>query len=134
MTTESIKDIIEWGKKLAELLRESRTKAAAQVDTPKKAYCWYAVGLAGLAAAALLGLWFWTAGAGGLAINARIKSLKHDADAAAKQAEQTVSDGKRREEAAIHAAVSSVGGTDADHLPDLLAGLLGEWRKEHPGY
>ncbi|MBQ8089757.1 MAG: transposase [Pyramidobacter sp.] len=98
-----------------------------------KAYRAYLIAFAAVALAALLAFWLWRGYGGNANVGKTIDAIKATAKTNDSRIDAILDMAKEREENAKHETVEKVAAVSDDNLPDLLAGLLSEYRKQHPG-
>lgn len=89
----------------------------------------FAVAVVGL----LLALWFLTNSAGRREVVTKLTEIKHTTKTNERRADEIIDAAKSREEAAKRETAENIGAMSDDHLPDVLAGLLADYRREHSG-
>lgn len=136
--TDTVKTALEWAGKIAALLKQTTAQAAANPDTPKKIYHWYWIGLAALAsatlaamAAALLVCKLY-GDSGESRTKEKIAEIKAAAETHTRRTDAILDAAKHREETARNETAEQMAAVPDDDLPDLLAGLLEDYRKQHP--
>lgn len=138
MTLDTVKTALEWAKKIAALFKQTTAQAVANPETPKKIYHWYWIGLAALASATLAAM------ATALFIcklygdadksqtKEKIAEIKASAEIHARRTDAILDAARHREETARNETAEQMAAVPDDDLPDLLAGLLEDYRKQHP--
>lgn len=103
-------------------------KLLEKLDTaaPRHARAMY---LTAAVIAALLLWWLLRADAGRHEVNDKINEIKVTAEVSERRADAIVDAKKAREEAVHDETVKTVQAVSDDGLPDLLAGLLKDWRE-----
>ena len=81
----------------------------------------------------LLALWLLSNSAGRREVGTKLTEIKQTAKINECRADEIIDAAKSREEAAKRETAESIGAVSDDHLPDVLAGLLAEYRREHGG-
>lgn len=89
----------------------------------------FAVAVVGL----LLALWFLSNGAGRREVGTKLTEIKQTIKTNERRADEIIDAAKSREEAAKRETAENIGAVSDDHLPDVLAGLLADYRREHGG-
>lgn len=89
----------------------------------------FAVAVVGL----LLALWFLSNSPGRREVGAKLKEIKQTTKTNERRADEIIDAAKTREEAAKRETAENISAMSNDHLPDVLAGLLAEYRREHGG-
>lgn len=98
-----------------------------------KMYRAYIIALAAVALAALLAYWLFRGYAGRREVGAKMDEIKQTSAVNASRVETIIDAAKNREEAAKRETAQNIGTVSDDDLPDVLAGLLAEYRREHAG-
>ena len=83
--------------------------------------------------ALLLVLWLLPNSAGRREVGTKLTEIKKTTKINERRADEIIDAAKSREEAAKRETAENIGTVSADHLPDVLAGLLAEYRREHVG-
>ena len=81
----------------------------------------------------LLALWFLSNGAGRRKVGTKLAEIKQTTKVNERRADEIIDAAKSREEAAKRETADSIRSVSDDHLPDVLAGLLADYRREHGG-
>lgn len=89
----------------------------------------FAVAVVGL----LLTLWLLSNSAGRREVGTKLTEIKQTTKVNERRADEIIDAVKSREEAAKRETAQHIGAVSDDHLPDVLAGLLAEYRREHGG-
>ena len=89
----------------------------------------FAVAVVGL----LLALWLLSNSAGRREVAIKLTEIKQTTKTNERRADEIIDAAKTREEAAKRETAQSINSMSDDHLPDVLAGLLAEYRREHGG-
>lgn len=89
----------------------------------------FAVAVVGL----LLALWLLSNSPGRREVGTKLTEIKQTAKINERRADEIIDAAKTREEAAKRETAESIRSVSDDHLPDVLAGLLAEYRREHGG-
>lgn len=79
----------------------------------------------------LLALWFLSNSAGRREVGTKLTEIKQTTKTNERRADEIIDAAKSREEAAKRETGESIRAVSDDHLPDVLAGLLAEYRREH---
>ncbi|MBO7670259.1 MAG: hypothetical protein J6S60_06675 [Oscillospiraceae bacterium] len=95
-----------------------------------KRYGAYALALVGLLAA-LLAVWLFRGYGGRPEVGEKLTDIRRDMETNERRVENILEAAKHKEEEAKHETIEKVGAVSDDALPDLLAGLLADWRKSH---
>lgn len=90
----------------------------------QRAFCAYMIA----AAAALLAYWLWSGYGGSLRVSAKVIEIQRTADEHERRAGAVVDAAKQKEEVIAREVEKIVRIVSDDALPDLLAGLLDEYR------
>lgn len=83
--------------------------------------------------ALLLALWFLSNSAGQREVGLKLTEIKQTTKTNERRADEIIDAAKSREEAAKRETGESIRAVSDDGLPDLLAGLLSEYRRERGG-
>ena len=89
----------------------------------------FAVAVVGL----LLALWLLSNSPGRREVGDTLSEIKQTTVHNERRADEIIDAAKSREEAAKRETAENIGAVSDDHLPDVLAGLLAEYRCEHGG-
>lgn len=89
----------------------------------------FAVAVVGL----LLVLWLLSNSAGRREVGTKLTEIKQTTKVNERRADEIIDAAKSREEAAKRETAQNIGTVSDDGLPDLLAGLLSEYRRERGG-
>jgi len=89
----------------------------------------FAVAVVGL----LLALWLLSNNAGRREVGTKLTEIKQTTKVNERRADEIIDAAKSREEAAKRETGESIRAVSDDHLPDVLAGLLAEYRREQGG-
>ena len=81
----------------------------------------------------LLALWFLSNSAGRREVGLKLTEIKQTTKTNKRRADEIIDAAKSREEAAKRETAENIGAVSDDHLPDVLAGLLADYRREHNG-
>lgn len=81
----------------------------------------------------LLALWFLSNSSGRREVGTKLTEIKQTTKTNERRADEIIDAAKSREEAAKRETDESIRAVSADHLPDVLEGLLTEYRREHGG-
>ena len=95
-----------------------------------KAYRAYLIAAAALLLAVLLIWWYARGYAGNANVGKTIDAIKTNAKTNEHRIETIINAAKEREEDAKHETAQNIAAVSDDALPDLLAGLLADWRKQ----
>ena len=87
----------------------------------------FAVAVVGL----LFALWLLSNSAGRREVGAKLTEIKQVTKTNERRADEIIDAAKTREEAAKRETAENIGAVSDDHLPDVLAGLLADYRREH---
>ena len=87
----------------------------------------FAVAVVGL----LLALWLLSNSPGRREVGTKLTEIKQTTKTNERRADEIIDAAKTREEAAKRETAQSINSMSDDHLPDVLAGLLAEYRREH---
>ena len=98
--------------------------------TLAKAYRVYLIAFAALTLAALLIFWLCRGYSGSARVGEKIAEITNTAKTSERRADTILDAAKQREETAQHETIQNVAAVSDDDLPDLLAGLLSDWRKQ----
>ena len=66
-------------------------------------------------------------------VNEKLSEIQTTAKATERRVDMILDAAKQREETARNETNQKMAAVSADDLPDLLAGLLSDWRRDHPG-
>ena len=83
--------------------------------------------------ALLLALWFLSNTPGRREVGAKLTEIKQTTKTNERRADEIIDAAKSREEAAKRETAENIGAVSDDHLPDVLSGLLAEYRRERGG-
>lgn len=83
--------------------------------------------------ALLLALWLLSNSPGRREVGTTLTEIKQTTKTNERRADEIIDAAKSREEAAKRETAESIGAVSDDGLPDLLAGLLSEYRRERGG-
>lgn len=89
----------------------------------------FAVAVVGL----LLALWLLSNSPGRREVSTKLTEIKQVTKTNERRADEIIDAAKTREEAAKRETAEDIGAVSDDNLPDVLAGLLAEYRREHGG-
>lgn len=81
----------------------------------------------------LLALWLLSNSPGRREVGTKLTEIKQTTKVNERRADEIIDAAKSREEAAKRETAESIDAVSDDHLPDVLAGLLAEYRREHDG-
>ena len=81
----------------------------------------------------LLALWLLSNSAGRREVGTKLTEIKQTIKTNERRADEIIDVAKSREEAAKRETAENIGAVSDDHLPDVLAGLLAEYRRERGG-
>ena len=81
----------------------------------------------------LLALWLLSNSAGRREVGVKLTEIKQTTKVNERRADEIIDAAKSREEAARDETAQSISAVSDDGLPDLLGGLLSEYRREHGG-
>lgn len=81
----------------------------------------------------LLALWLLSNSPGRREVGAKLTEIKQVTKTNERRADAIIDAAKSREEAAKRETAENIGAVSDDYLPDVLAGLLAEYRREHVG-
>lgn len=81
----------------------------------------------------LLALWLLSNSAGRREVGDTLREIKQTTVHNERRADEIIDAARSREEAAKRETGESIRAVSDDHLPDVLAGLLAEYRREHGG-
>lgn len=81
----------------------------------------------------LLALWLLSNSPGRREVGAKLTEIKQVTKTNERRADEIIDAAKSREEAAKRETGESIRAVSDDHLPDVLAGLLADYRREHGG-
>ena len=81
----------------------------------------------------LLALWFLSNSPGRREVGTKLTEIKQTTKVNERRADEIIDAAKTREEAAKRETAENISALSDDHLPDVLAGLLAEYRREHGG-
>ena len=81
----------------------------------------------------LLALWFLSSSPGRREVGAKLTEIKQTTKVNERRADEIIDAAKSREEAAKRETGESIRAVSDDGLPDLLAGLLSDYRRERGG-
>ena len=83
--------------------------------------------------AVLLALWLLSNSPGRREVGTTLTEIKQVTKTNERRADEIIDAAKLREEAAKRETAQNIGNVSDDHLPDVLAGLLADYRREHGG-
>ena len=89
------------------------------------------IDLAMIVTIAVLTYWLFAGYAGRREVGEKIDEIKTATAANERRVDAIIDAAKAKEVAAKHETAERVGAVSDDTLPDLLSGLLAEWRREH---
>ena len=98
-----------------------------------KAYRAYLIALTAMALAALLIFWLLRGYGGNADVGKTITDIQTNMKTNERRADVILDAAKQREETARNETNQKMAAASDDDLPDLLAGLLSDWRRDHPG-
>ena len=81
----------------------------------------------------LLALWLLSNSAGRREVSTKLTEIKQTTKVNERRADEIIDAVKTREEAAKRETAQSINSMSDDHLPDVLADLLADYRREHGG-
>lgn len=81
----------------------------------------------------LLALWLLSNSTGRREVGAKLTEIKQVTKSNERRVDEIIDATKSREEAAKRETAQNISAVSDDHLPDVLAGLLAEYRREHGG-
>ena len=81
----------------------------------------------------LLALWFLSNGAGRREVGTKLTDIKQTTKINERRADEIIDAAKSRAEAAKRETAENIGAVSDDHLPDVLSGLLADYRRERGG-
>lgn len=89
----------------------------------------FAVAVVGL----IFALWLLSNSPGRREVGTKLTEIKQTTKTNERRADEIIDAAKTREEAAKRETAENISALSDDHLPDVLAGLLAEYRREHGG-
>ena len=95
-----------------------------------KAYRAYLIALAAIALTALLAFWLFKGYGGSARVGETLNDIKQTAKNNERRADAILDAAKQKEEEARNETNQKMAAVSDDDLPDLLAGLLSEYRKQ----
>ena len=98
-----------------------------------KAYRAYLIALTAMALAVLLTFWLLRGYGGNADVGKTITDIQTNMKTNERRADAILDAAKQREETARNETNQKMAAVSDDDLPDLLAGLLSDWRRAHPG-
>lgn len=81
----------------------------------------------------LLALWLLSNSPGRREVGTKLTEIKQTTKVNERRADEIIDATKSREEAAKRETAENISAMSDDHLPDVLAGLLADYRREHGG-
>ena len=98
-----------------------------------KAYRAYLIALTAMALAVLLTFWLLRGYGGNADVGKTITDIQTNMKTNERRADAILDAAKQREETARNETNQKMAAASDDDLPELLAGLLSDWRRDHPG-
>ena len=89
----------------------------------------FAVAVVGL----IFALWLLSNSPGRREVGTKLTEIKQTTKTNERRADEIIDAAKTREEAAKRETAENISALSDDHLPDVLAGLLADYRREHGG-